>query len=112
MNDALWQFINALGWAYWMPFVLLAGANMALLAMMSAPATSLGRTARVCAWVAHLPMLFTPWLNALGCIALPLLLIASNILYLQLYLACRGGIMSVNRKFWSEKVLHSMVQKQ
>lgn len=109
MNAALWSIINELGWFYWMPFIFLAGRNLYLLSRLAAPATSLGRAARTFAWLAHLPLLFAPWFNVMGSLALPLMLVANNLLYRQLREACEAAIRSPNGRHRARRILSSLV---
>lgn len=114
MNALLWQYINSWGWAFWLPCILIAAKNLIVLATLDAPTSSLGRAARVFAWLAHIPMLFCYWFNALGCIALALMLIANNLLYVQIQIECRkarGEAPSRDISF-AQRVLSSIVQKQ
>ena len=108
MNAFLWHLIDGMGWWWWGPCIVLAGRNLYLLACLSAPATTIGRAARTFAWLAHLPMLFVPWFNSLGCIALPLLLAASNLLYEQLRGACLSQPTSTNHPHRARRILESM----
>ena len=126
MNAMIWQTVNALGWWWWFPPCILAAANLALLAGLNAPITRLGRTARVLAWLAHIPMLFVGvsylasvvlhnpalTLNSLGLIALPLMIVGNFVLYLQLYLACRAMRKEArpNAKHWTQRVLGIVVE--
>lgn len=101
-NDWLWTVINAAGWWWWIPCIIVAAINLVLLTKLSPPVTTTGAVARGFAWLAHLPLLFvgiaalvgyfmhtSVSLNALGLLSLPLMLISNNILYTQLWLACR-----------------------
>ena len=108
MNAWLWHVINGAGWWWWGPCIVLAARNLYLLTTLSAPTTTIGRAARTFAWLAHLPMLFVPWFNALGCVSLPLLLAASNLLYEQLRAACLSQPPSPNRGHRSRRILDSL----
>jgi hypothetical protein len=111
-NTLIWETINAWGWWYWSFAIFLSIKNLILLSLLGAPATHLGRAARVAAWIAHIPMLFTPAFNSLGMIALPLMVLANNLLYFQHYLACRDARKnpSPNAAFGARKILQSMVE--
>lgn len=113
MNDLIWSFINSWGWAFWFPCVLVAIKNLFLLASLAAPTTRLGRAARVFAWLAHIAMMFAPAMNSMGCIALPLMLIANNLLYVQVMMACRAakGEPVPRDVSFAQRVLSSIVQK-
>lgn len=111
MNEKIWEILNLLGWYYWVPFILLAARNLYLLSRLSAPATSLGRAARTFAWLAHLPLLFAPWFNVMGSLALPLTLVANNLLYRQLREACEAAIPSPNGTHRVRQILSSIVAK-
>jgi len=113
-NEWLWSVINDAGWGWWIPCWLLAIKNMVWLSMLTAPVTGIGRAARTFAWLAHIPMAFIPLYNALGCVALPLMLIANNILYIQLWLACREQRkrQSPNLRHGARRVLQSIVAPQ
>jgi len=110
-NSFLWGVIDAAGWWWWIPCWLLAIKNMIWLSLLNAPVTGIGRAARTFAWLAHIPMGFIPLYNALGCVALPLLLVASNILYIQLWLSCREQrkLLNTHPKYGARRVLQSMV---
>ncbi len=114
MNNWLWENINALGWIFWMPCVLVAIKNLFLLSSLDAPSTHLGRAARVFAWLAHIAMMFAPAMNVMGCIALPLMLIANNLLYVQVMMACRAakGQAIPRDVSFAQRVLSSIVAKQ
>lgn len=109
-NAFIGETINHWGWWYWSFAVLLSAKNLWLLSRLGAPATSLGRAARVMAWLAHFPMLFCIQFNNLGMIALPLMIFANNLLYWQVYLACRDARHSPNRAYGARKLLRSMVE--
>lgn len=114
MNGMIWTYINAWGWAFWLPCVLIAGKNLIVLASLDAPTSHLGRAARVFAWLGHIPMLFAPAMNSMGCLALPLMLVANNLLYVQIQIECRrarGEAPSRDISF-AQRVLSSIVQKQ
>lgn len=113
-NDWMWSVVNGAGWWWFGPCVVIAAKNLLMLANMSAPTTTLGRIARTLAWLAHIPMIFVPMYNALGCVALPLLLLANNAFYLQLWLNCREQrkIGMANPKFAARRVLDAMVAKE
>lgn len=85
MNDFLWREINYLGWIFWTPWVMLSIKNLILLSTLGAPQRGIDRVQRTFAWLAHIAMIFTPWMNALGCVALPLCLIANNTDYIKRY---------------------------
>lgn len=112
MNGALWNIINELGWYYWAPFILLAIRNVYVLSRLSAPTSALGRAARTFAWLAHLPLLFAPWFNVMGSIALPLMLVANNLLYRQLREACQTAAPSANGAHRGRRILQSLVARQ
>lgn len=112
MNEALWDFLNWAGWWYWIPAILLSLRNLYLLSMLSAPGTGLGRAARVFAWLAHLPMIFTPAFNALGSFALPLMLVANNLLYHQLRDVSDAAAPSPTVGYGASRMLSSMVDKK
>jgi hypothetical protein len=111
-NTWLWDIVNTAGWWWWGPCVVIAVKNMVILSGLNAPVTGLGRTARVFAWMAHIPMLFSLQFNAMGCIALPLMLVANNVLYIQLWLACRRERRqaSPNPHYGVQRVLSKMIQ--
>jgi len=110
-NAWLWEIINTAGWWWWAPCVVIAIKNMVWLSLLNAPVTGMGRIARTLAWLAHIPMMFAPFFNAMGSLSLPLLLIANNILYIQLWLACRDqkAKMQINPKYGAAAVLRTMV---
>lgn len=114
MNAVIWDIINSWGWAFWLPCVLVAAKNLLVLASLDAPTSNLGRAARVFAWLAHIPMVFCIKFNALGCIALPLMLIANNLLYVQIQIECRKarGEAPARDTSFAQWVLSSIVQKQ
>ena len=114
LNQFIWDIVNAAGWWWWIPCWALSIKNMIWLANLSAPATFIGRVARTFAWLAHIPMGFLPLMNSMGLIALPLMLIANNILYIQLWLACRAqrGQPVLNAGHMARRVLQSMVAPQ
>ena len=111
MNAGLWDLINWLGWYYWLPFIFVAVWNIYLLSQLAAPVTALGRAARTFAWLAHIPLLFSPWFNVMGSIALPVMLVANNLLYHQLRAACQANPES-NDKDRATRILSSLVAKQ
>lgn len=111
MNAALWNLINWLGWYYWLPFIFVAVHNVYLLSCLSAPATALGRAARTFAWLAHIPLLFAPFFNVMGSLALPLMLVANNLLYRQLRQACVAAKPSANGEHLSRQILNTLVAK-
>lgn len=112
MNDLIWTYITAWGWVYWTPCVLVAIRNLFLLASLDAPTTHLGRSARVFAWLAHLAMMFSPAMNSLGCVALPLMLIANNLLYEQIRASCRARAEALAHDTpLAQRVLSTIVQK-
>lgn len=112
-NQWLWSVINEAGEWWWIPCWLLALKNMVWLSNMTPARTFLGRTARVFAWLAHLCMLFSPMMASLRNVMIPLILISSNALYIQLWLACRkegqGQCYVANPRHMARKVLRSMV---
>lgn len=109
MNDWLWTHINGLGWIYWAPWVALSLKNLILLGTMGAPERGIDRVQRTFAWLAHITMLFTPFFNALGCVALPLLLIANNTMYIKMYFD-RHPVKSGEPV--GQRMLNSVVAKQ
>lgn len=108
-NAELWNLISKLGWVYWGPCVVIALENIIILTILPTPGTTLGRAARTMAWLAHLPMLFSPWFNVLGSVALPLLLIASNVLYVHLFIVSRNGDRQPLQMPWTHKALRAMI---
>lgn len=110
-NAWLWDLVNTAGWWWWAPCWLLAIKNMIWLANLTAPVTFIGRLARTFAWISHIPMAFIPLFNALGTVALPLMLVANNILYIQLWLACREqrDTIKSHPRHGVRRVLHAMV---
>ncbi len=114
MNAILWDYINSWGWAFWLPCVLVAIKNLFLLSSLDAPVTGLGRAARVFAWLAHIAMVFAPAMNVMGCLALPLMLIANNLLYVQVMMACRAskGLAVPRDISFAQRVLSSIVAKE
>lgn len=113
MNALIWHYIDSWGWAFWLPCVLVAIKNLFLLASLDAPVTGLGRAARVFAWLAHIAMMFAPAMNSMGCLALPLMLVANNLLYVQVMMACREakGQEIPRDVSFAQRVLSSIVQK-
>jgi hypothetical protein len=124
-NDFLWNAVNDAGWWWWGPCIIIAIKNLVILANLSAPITTIGRIARGFAWMAHIPLAFVGIvaviadltdipvsLNGLGPFSMPLLLIANNALYIQLWLACREQKRnaSPNKAYGVQRILNKMVQ--
>ena len=109
-NAVLWHFVSGLGWWWWGIWVIVAFDNLRQLSHMGGAVSTTGRWARVLTWIGHLAMLFSPFMNSLGMIALPLILLSNNLYYRQLREACERAAPSPNQPYRSRNILGVLVE--
>lgn len=90
-NQHLWNLTNALGWWFWVPFVLYGLVGLRLLYSLAPAATALGRVIRVILSMAFVSMVFIPTFNGLGAYIFHAIAIGMLLTIYQLYLGCRAA---------------------
>jgi hypothetical protein len=90
-NQILWNVTNALGWWFWVPFVVYGVIGLRLLYSLAPAATALGRMIRVILSMAFVSMIFTPIFNGLGPYIFHAIAIGMLLTIYQLYLGCKAA---------------------
>ena len=90
-NQILWKITNALGWWFWIPFVVYGLAGLRLLYSLSPAATGLGRMIRVILSMAFVSMVFIPIFNGLGPYIFHAIAIGMIMTIYHLYLGCKAA---------------------
>lgn len=88
LNAALWEAVNYCGWGWWLPLIPAAGVALYYLYQLSPAETGMGRLIRVLLTLACVCLIFIPAFNALGTVAIHLLVYSVALICRQQYRAC------------------------